>query len=84
MTLGRAGKPALLFVGAIRNSLKKAAFLSSTPLRRVVMTDTLPRRLVVVTAPDPLAALGEILRRAFGRPARLEMFDRLVGRLDRD
>ena len=48
------------------------------------MSDTLTRRLVVVTAPDPLAALGEMLRKAFGRPARLEMFDRLVGRLDRD
>ena len=48
------------------------------------MTNTLPRRLVVVTAPNPLTAIGEILRKAFGRPAPKEIFDRLVGRLDRD
>ena len=48
------------------------------------MTDTLPRRLVVVTAPNPLAAIGEVLRKAFGRPAPMEIFDRLVRRLDRN
>ena len=48
------------------------------------MTSTLPRRLVVVTAPNPLAAIGEILRKAFGRPAPVETLDRLLRRLDRD
>lgn len=48
------------------------------------MTDTLPRRFVMVTAPNPLAAIGEILRKAFGRPAPLEILDRLVRTLDRN
>ena len=47
------------------------------------MTETLPKRFVTVTAPNPLAALGEMLRKAFGRPAPMEMFDKLIARLHR-
>lgn len=47
------------------------------------MTDTLPRRFDMVAAPNPLAAIGEMLRRAFGYPAPMEIFDKLIARLNR-
>ncbi len=47
------------------------------------MSDTLSRRFVTVAAPNVLAAIGDILRRAFGRPAPAEYFEKLLARLDR-
>jgi hypothetical protein len=47
------------------------------------MTDSLSRRFVTVSAPNVLAAIGEILRRAFRKPAPAEQFEKLVARLDR-
>jgi hypothetical protein len=47
------------------------------------MTDTLPRRFTTVTAPNMLTAIGEVLRKAFRRPPPVELFERLIVRLDR-
>jgi len=49
------------------------------------MTNTLPRRFVLIAPPTPLAAIGEALRSVFNRPElrSLGIFERLIERLDR-
>ena len=65
-----------------RNPMKIGAFSLQTA-EEWKMTDTLPKRLVIVAAPSPLAAIGEMLRKAFGNPAPMEIFDRLIAMLHR-
>jgi hypothetical protein len=48
-----------------------------------IMSDALSRRFVTVTAPSIVAAIGEVLRKAFGRPPSAEAFAPLVARIDR-
>lgn len=45
------------------------------------MTDTYPRRFTTVTAPTLLSAIGEMLRKAFGKPASTEKFDTMLSTL---
>lgn len=49
------------------------------------MTNTLPRRYVLVAPPDPHAAIGETLRKVFNRPElrSMKLFERLIEKLDR-
>ena len=47
------------------------------------MTETLPRRFITVAPPNVLTAIGELLRKAFGKPAPAEYF-RIIGKLDRN
>jgi hypothetical protein len=51
--------------------------------KRWIMTDALSRRFVTVTAPSIVAAIGEVLRKAFGRPPSAEAFAPLIARIDR-
>ena len=46
------------------------------------MTDTLPRRFITVAPPNVLSAIGELLRKAFGKPSPAEYF-KIIGTLDR-
>lgn len=49
------------------------------------MTNALPRRFITVTPPNPHAAIGEALRKAFRRSCSetAAMFEGLLARLDR-
>ena len=47
------------------------------------MSQTLPRQFTMVAAPNVLSAIGEVLRMAFNRPASIEMFERLLAKLER-
>jgi hypothetical protein len=47
-----------------------------------IMKDALSRRFVTVTAPSIVAAIGEVLRKAFGRPPPADSFAPLIARID--
>jgi hypothetical protein len=47
-----------------------------------IMKDALSRRFVTVTAPSIVAAIGEVLRKAFGRPPPADAFAPLIARID--
>jgi len=47
------------------------------------MTNALPRRFVLVAPPNVLTAIGEVLRKAFGKPASGEKFEPILLRLNR-